>query len=240
MRTVFAFVAALTAAIGLVQPALASTERATATRAANTPSTVMAGLDFTNYIGVPGAVSAIVLVPKLKCTATPPGGSSIYFGLGIQSVSSYARLYVACTPKGVARYYPSLVVNGTIENAPGDAAHAGDTIQLAVSQSATKVTDSVIDVTHKFVVTRNGTGSGTGQGILAGAFPAVSGSTTSAVPDFGTLVFSGAVVNGYPLGSASPGLQADDLSTSSAGPLQIKTTFTAGKEGAFATVFEHS
>ena len=114
-------------------------------------------------------------------------------------MNSYARLYLACTPQSVARYYPSLVVNGTIKNIASDAAHAGDTIEFAVSQSDSQVTDSVIDLTHKFIVTRNGTGSGTGEGITAGDFPVVSGSTTFGVPNFGTLAFSSALINGYPL-----------------------------------------
>ena len=200
----------------------------------------MAGYNFANYIGVPGAVSAIIVVPKLNCKGTPAAGRSIYVGVGIQSVNSYARLYLACTPQGVARYYPSLVVNGTIKNIASDAAHAGDTIEFAVSQSDSQVTDSVIDMTHKFIVTRNGTGSGTGEGIMAGDFPVVSGSTTSGVPNFGTLAFSSALINGYPFGSARTGLQADDLYASSTGPLQIKTTYSASNKEAFATVFKHS
>jgi len=67
----------------------------------------------------------------------------------------------------------------------------------------------------------------------------VSGAT-SGVPNFGTLVFSSALINGYPFGSAETGLQADDLYASSTGPLQIKTTYSAGNKEAFATVFEHS
>ena len=168
VRRAFGLAAALTATFGLAQAALASTELAP-----NTPSTTLAGLDFNGYIGVPGNVSAIIVVPKLNCSGTPTAGSSIYVGVGIGSVNSYARLYLACTPQGVARYYPSLVVNGTIKNI-SDAAHAGDMIEFAVSQSDSQVTDSVIDLTHKFVVTRTGTGSGTGQGITAGDYPVVS------------------------------------------------------------------
>ncbi len=78
-------------------------------------------------------------------------------------------------------------------------------------------------MTHKFIATSNGAGSGTSEGIMAGDFPAVSGSP-SGVPNFGTLVFSSALINGYPFGSAEPGLQADDLSASSTGPVQIKTS----------------
>ena len=235
VRRTLGFAAVLTAILGLAQPALAATAPLISTK-----STVLAGYNFAGYIGVPGAVSATIVVPKLNCKATPRAGSSIYVGVGIQSVNSYARLYLACTPRGVARYYPSLVVNGAIENIAGDAAHAGDTIGFAVSQSDSQVTDSVIDMTHKFVVTRNGTGSGTGEGITAGDFPVVSGSATSGVPNFGTIAFASALINGYPFGSAGTGLQADDLYASSTSPLQIKTTYSASNEEAFATVFKHS
>ncbi len=79
------FAAGLTATLGLAQPALAATTPIT-----HTQSTVFAGYNFAGYIGVPGAVSAITVVPKLNCRATLPSGSSIYVGAGIQSVNSYA------------------------------------------------------------------------------------------------------------------------------------------------------
>jgi hypothetical protein len=235
MRRAFGFAAGLTATLGLAQPALAATAPVTSAK-----STVLAGYNFANYIGVPGAVSATIVVPKLNCKATPPAGRSIYVGVGIQSVNSYARLYLACRPQGVARYYPSLVVNGSTKNIPSDVARAGDRIEFAVSQSDSQVTDSVIDMTHKFIASTNGTGSGTGEGITVGDFPVVSGATTSQVPNFGTLAFSSALINGYPFGSAGTGLQADDLYASSTARLQIKTTYSASNKEVFATVFEHS
>jgi len=226
--------AGLTATLGLAQPALAAPTPVTRTQ-----STVFAGYDFANYIAVPGAVSAIIVVPRLSCHASPAAGSSIYVGVGIQSVNAYARLYLACTPHRVASYYPSLLINGTIKNIASDLARPGDRIEFAVSQSISIVTVSVIDVTHKFIVTSNGTGSGTSEGIAAGDFPAVPG-TTSSVPNFGTLNFSSALINGYPFGAAETGLQADDLYASSGGLLQIKTTYSASNKEAFATVFQHS
>jgi alpha-tubulin suppressor-like RCC1 family protein len=226
--------AAPTATPRLAQPALATTAPVTSTQ-----STVFAGDNFANYIAVPGAVSAIIVVPKLNCKVSPAAGSAIYAGVGIGSVNSYARLYLACTPHRVANYYPSLLVNGATKNFAGDNAHPGDTIEFAVSQSVSQVTIAVIDMTHKFIATSTGSGSGTSEGITAGDFPVVSG-TTSVVPDFGTLVFSGALINGYPFGSAETGLQADNLYASSTGPLQVKTTYSAGNKEAFATVFEHS
>lgn len=229
----FWLAAGLTATLGLGQPALASIERG-----ANTQTTTLAGLDYNGYIGVPGSVSAIVVVPKLNCTGTPSAGSAIEVGVGIASVNSYARLTLACTAQGTARYSPSLVVDGTVKNIGGDAARAGDEVEFAVSQSDTQVTASVVDLTHKFIATANGTGGGTGEGITAGAYPAVSGSASSAVPNFGALAFSSALVNGYPLGSSGTGLQADDLATGST--LQIETTTSAGASESFTTVFKHS
>jgi hypothetical protein len=224
--------ARLMATLRQAQPALATTP------VARTQSTVFAGYNFPNYIAVPGAVSADIVVPKLNCTATPTAGSSIYIGVGIQSVNSYARLYLACTRQHVARYYPSLFVNGSARNFAGDVAHPGDTIEFAVSQSVSKTTDSVIDITHKFIATANGAGSGTSEGITAGDFPVVSG-TSASVPNFSTMVFSSALINGYPFGSAQTGLQADDLYNST-GALQIKTTYSTSNKEAFTTAFEHS
>jgi hypothetical protein len=235
MKRALGLAAAMTAAFGLAEPALAATAPIT-----NTQSTVVAGYNFANYIGVPGAVSAIVVVPKLNCKATLPAGASIYVGAGIQSVNSYARLYLACTAQGVVRCYPSLVVNGSIKNIAAHTATAGDRMEFAVSQSDSQVTVSVIDMTHRFVVTSNGTGSGTGEGIVVGDFPVVPGATTSRVPSFGTVTFSSALINGYPFGSAGTGLQVDDLYASSAGPLQVKTAYSMSNKEAFTTVFEHS
>jgi hypothetical protein len=238
VRRAFALAAGLAATLGLAQLGLAGTERA-----ANAQSNVLAGYNFGFYIGVPGAVSASIVVPKLNCSATrssttTSAGTAIDPGVGIQSVNSYARLSLACSPQGAASYTPSLVVNGTTKNITSDRAQGGDTVEFAVSQSDAIVTVSVIDVTHKFNATSNGTGSGTGEGILAGDFPAVSGGTTLGVPSFGTLVFSSAVTNGYPLGSSGKQLQTDDLYSGST--LQIKTHASAGNKEAFTTVFAHA
>ena len=247
MRRSVGFLAGLTVALALTQAVLASTTRATnpsAEQAANTRSTTLAGYAYNYYIGVPGAISAVIVVPKLKCTGTPAAGSAIDPGVGIQSVNSYARLTLACTAKGVAQYYPSLDVNGTIKNIGSDVARAGDTVELAVSQSSSKDTISVIDLTHKFMATSYGSGSGTGSGIIVGDFPGLSGSTALGVPNFGTLTFSSALVNGLALGFApaagSSGLQANDLSTSSTGPPQITTMHFGSNKETFATVFKHS
>lgn len=236
-RTAFGVVAGVAAMGALAQLALASTERASSVRAAGGRSSTFAGLDLNGYIGVPGAVSAVIVVPKLDCAGTPSGGSAIDVGVGIQSVSSYARLELACTSQGAASYYPSLVVNGAGKRFPDNAAQAGDTVELAVSQSVSKVTVSVIDLTRRLIATSNGNGSGTSAGIAAGAFPAVSGST-SAMPDFGTLNFSSALINGFPFGFAGKGLQVDDLAAT--GPLQIKTIYSNRNKEAFAVVFKHS
>jgi Peptidase A4 family len=233
MRTVVGLTAGLTAALGFAPPALAVTAPVTSAQ-----SNVFAGYNFANYIAVPGAVSAVVAVPNLKCKTASAPGSSMYVGVGIQSVNSYARLYLACTAKRVAQYYPSLDVNGTIKNVPGHMARAGDKVEFAVSQSDSQVTITVIDLTHRFSVTTNGSGSGTSEGVLAGDFP-VSG-TTAPVPNFGKLTFSNALINGYPFGLAGSGLQTDNLAVNSSGPVQIKTVYSPATKEAFTTMFEHS
>ena len=95
-------------------------------------------------------------------------------------------------------------------------------------------------MTHQFVATANGTGGGTSEGVVAGDFPAVSGSTSLHVPNFGNLVFSDALINGYSFGSAETGLQADNLHASSGGVLQVKTTYSPSTREAFTTAFVHS
>jgi hypothetical protein len=226
--------AGLIAALPLAQPAVAVTTPITRTQ-----STVMAGYDFANYIAVPGAVSAIFIVPRLSCK-TSPVGSALYVGVGIQSVSSSSRLYMVCGPRGVAHYYPSILLNGTARNIPSHLAQPGDRVEVALSQSDAIVTCSVIDLTHKFTTTINGSGSGTSEGVLAGDFPAVTGSTASPVPNFGSIAFSSALINGYPFGAAATGLQVDNLGVASTGPVQIATTYSATNKETFVTTFKHS
>lgn len=68
------------------------------------------------------------------------------------------------------------------------------------------MTVTVADITHRFVATQSGTGSGTSEGIAAGVFPPAPGSGATGLADFGTITFTGAVVNGYPLGGARAGI----------------------------------
>jgi hypothetical protein len=110
--------------VKLVKNGLAQDELSSRQRAANTPSTTWGGYIYSNYIGVPGAVSAVIVVPRLTCKAVPPAGLWIEFSVGIQSVNSSAGLYSTCTNKGAALYYPSLRVDGGITNYTSDVTHA--------------------------------------------------------------------------------------------------------------------
>lgn len=237
MRRALGFATGLMALVGLAQPGLASAQRA-----ASTNSTTLAGYAYNGYIAVPDAVSAIVVVPKLKCQGTPSAGRWADAAVGIQSVNSYAGLLLVCTHGGTARYYPSLDVNGTVKNYPGDLAHAGDKVELAVSQSASQVTDSVTDQTHKFNASSNGGGSGTGSGPTIETAPVTGPVCPSGceLPNFGTLHFSNALVNGLPFGSVGQGLQGYNLYASSSNTLRIRATAFASNKEAFTTVFKHS
>jgi len=134
----------------------------------------------------------------------------------------------------------------------GDGSTTDSDVPVKVSLPVgTKATAVAAGAEHNLAVTSTGAvlawgynadgqlGDGGTGAITAGDFPGVSGAT-STVPNFGTLVFSSALINGYPFGSASPGLQTDNLYASSTGPLQIETAYSASNEEAFSTVFEHS
>ena len=76
-------------------------------------------------------------------------------------------------------------------------------VEFAVSQSASQVTVSVIDMTHKFIATSNGSRQRHRRGHhWPATFRRFLARRRLAVPNFGTLVFSSALINGYPFGSA--------------------------------------
>ena len=135
----------------------------------------------------------------------------------------------------------------------GDGSTTDSDVPVKVSLPVgTKATAVAAGAEHNLAVTSTGAvltwgynadgqlGDGGTGAITAGDFPVFSGSTTSGVPNFGTLVFSSALINGYPFGAAGTGLQADDPYATSTGPLQIKTVFSASSPEAFTTVFSHS
>jgi len=131
----------------------------------------------------------------------------------------------------------------------GDGSTTDSDVPVKVSLPVgTKATAVAAGAEHNLAVTSTGAvlawgynadgqlGDGGTGAITAGDFPVVSGSTTSGVPNFGTLVFSSALINGYPFGAAGTGLQADDPYATSTGPLQIKTVFSASSPEAFTSV----
>ena len=97
-RRAAALAGALTATLGLAPLGLAGTERA-----ANAQSNVVAGYNFGFYIGVPGAVSASIVVPKLNCgttrsSTTPSTGSAIDPGVGVPGIELKRRVEVFHRP----------------------------------------------------------------------------------------------------------------------------------------------
>ncbi|HZU60170.1 MAG TPA: G1 family glutamic endopeptidase [Solirubrobacteraceae bacterium] len=227
-RTLLATVAA-----GLTIPTGAS--------AANSPNPNFAGYQFNNYVAVPATVSALIVVPKLKCTSGPE--RDIWPGVGIQSVSSFAGLDIFCK-NGKAHYFAYIEVQSKAKVFAADAAKPGDKVTFKVYESTAHVIGSAVDQTHAFTATKTGAGSGTGNGVQVGDRPVYLGAGKLGVPNFGSITFTKALANGAtstpgPFGSLSP-TAYNMFTTSSSSPLQVQTNpFTSNKES-FKTVFKHS
>lgn len=152
--------------------------------------------------------------------------------------STGPSLFVGCY-QGRAQYFPEIVVNGQSTNYLNTQALPGDKVVLSVSEDATSTSESVVDQTHAFTVT----GSGSGSSILT--FPAVMdedwgrAGRIQPVPNFGSLRFYHATINGQPLSSFGS-LARYNMWThgSSGGVMQIRAGALASTGMAFGTYFK--
>ena len=246
MKKVLAVLATTTAVVAPAMLAPATLAHTFAPAAANVKRPTFAGYEFQNYVAVPAQVSAAIVVPKLKCKKGPQ--RDIEPGVGMESVSAFAGLFVFCQ-KGKAHYYPSLEVGSSTKNFPSDKAHAGDRIEFMMVQSTSRTTDTVIDETHHFTARKSGAGSGTGYGPTVGDFSVDIGTTKLGIPNFGTLTFSDALANGASsaagpfgsLGSPSAAPSGYNLVTGpgATGALQVTTGPLSTSGETFETVFKH-
>lgn len=192
--------------------------------------------------------STTFVVPKVKCGSgkrTKRPTRAVNASVGVYNASdgfSAADVFVGCFGSKAA-YFPSLEVNTSSTKLHGknytkDHIRPGDKVKLAVSQSKSKVTVSVVDMTQKKIhVTLHGAGSASGSDPWVGTVGDNSHDKLLGVPNFGTMHFSKALLGGTPWGSAFP-VRYDRYSKK--GKLQIATTAFAKNHEAFATVFKHS
>lgn len=251
-RRLLLFAAAAAAGIPLVlaAPALASARRpawpvappakgAPALRGSATPSPLLAGYQY-DIEDLATSGSTDFVVPTVKnCAST---NTAIRPGVYIETAMSYsaAGMFVGCKG-GKARYFVSLVVNGTVHNFPSLAAKPGDKVAVSLAEGgATRA--SVVDKTRKGVKkTLSGTGPFDVGGPVIGdtpVFPPSSTTTPEGVPDFGKLYFSNAQFDGLPIGSYDG--HASQLDRYNGPTQQIATSSIGGNKMSFHTTFKHS
>jgi hypothetical protein len=185
------------------------------------------------------SVTAHIAVPKIKCTrANRAIAASV--GMYASSEFSAASLIVGCF-NGTRQYFPELVVNGSNRNYRTIQAYPGDKVVLHISESPTRTVASVIDKTQLIEERREGGGSATVSDPWVGDMGwSNRRSRLEGVPDFRTLRFFGASLNGAPVGYAPKLIRFNRYSSLGTGVIQIKTGPLSFYLDSFKTIFEHS
>ncbi len=183
------------------------------------------------------AVKSTIVVPQLKCGSAFQGVTAevgLAGDFGNKPEPTLAQVLLGCY-KGQAYYFPEINLNSvTSHQYQAVKFHPGDTVVLTVSENTKSAVVSVKDVTRKNGKTLTGGGAsqvgfpqvGNGsQNISSGPLP---------VPNFGTVHFSGATVNGQSLASFTR------YNRVNGGTLQIQTSPLGNDQKSFSTVYQHS
>ncbi len=233
--------------LGFVSPALASSSgRATTASSSAVPTFRAYDAGYAVRSTRSGfRVRASFTVPKIRCgsqfMAFAPTVAVFTSSEHRLNNTSGPSLFIGCY-QGRARYFPELVVNGSIKNyLRGSEAHPGDKIILYVSESNVGTFVSAVDQTRHFTRSRSGSGSGSVTFPNVADYDWVRSGRVQPVPNFGKLRFTGAKVNGKPLTAFSSLARYDMWSRgTSGGTLNIATGPIASGGEAFNTFFKHS
>lgn len=255
IRSSFQFVTAVTAAVsmGFVTPGLASSTgravggagEAPASSGGHSSTTPVNNHVFAGYSvhrrGGTWKVSAHIVVPTVRCAKATRRAIDASVGVrGQKRRSSSAGVFVGCH-KGKPHYFIVLVVNGANHEYRRLVPEPGDRVALHVFQSPTSIVVSAIDKSRQGVrQTLHGAGTKGGNGPWVGdtawdkPIPNELG-----VPNFGTLQFSNAKLNGKPFGAAGGSALVRWNRVKGTTTTQIKTSKLIG-EKSFTTTFKHS
>ncbi len=185
---------------------------------------------------------ARLVVPSVKCAKRDQGvDPSVGMNEASSGAATSAALLIFCQ-KGKAQRFAALTLNGTEKNYKIKV-HPGDKVALDASESSTKGTVTVNDLSSK--QKRTLTNAGTGGPKVAypwiGDVAVFKGSSTRplGVPSFGTIDFSGAKILNQALGDYPHGaLKRFDRYNSTDTIPEIHTGAVSG--GSFKTIFKHS
>ena len=161
---------------------------------------------FAGYVAaaVPGSATSAAAqfkVPRLSCTTAADRG--ITPGVLIANSRSFSStdLFAICH-RGRAFYFPALDINGNQVNYT-TAVHAGDVIRVSATVTTRGTTVQVTDVTTR--VTKRRTGAGARfSAVFVGDDSVLLNTTLMGVPNFGTLTFTGCLVDGRALARSHP------------------------------------
>lgn len=180
-----------------------------------------------------------IVVPRLTCTDANRA-ISVSVGMYTTNQFSAANLIVGCFG-GKPRYFPELVVNGLGRNYRKIEARPGDKVVLQISEGPRRTFVSVNDKTRPFKRSLAGGGSSSVRKPWVGDVGwSNARKKLEGVPDFGTLRFSDATLNGEPFGFARKLRRFDRFTAPGTGTLQIESGRFSAYGESFKTVFEHS
>jgi len=165
--------------------------------------------NFSGYGASPGSAStttASYTVPKVVCHAGENSGVDAQVQLygTTKAESAGAGVRLKCV-KGVQTYQATYLLGGVL-TFPALTVRAGDKIKETVAQAAPKTTLTIDDLSTHKTVTKTGPGaSDMFASVGVNSIPvSTTNSTMQNVPDFGTLSFSAALVNGAKIGTFGP------------------------------------
>ena len=174
-------------------------------------------------------------VPRLSCTAAfraITAEAAVVIN-NERSVSS-AFVFIGCQG-GRALYAPALVINrNTVYYTTS--VRAGDVIKVSAKVTTRGTTVQVTDVTTGFTKTRTGPGARSSAAFVGDPAVTLNGSTPIGVPGFGTLTFTGCLIDGRALARSHP---ARWQRVNSRNVVQIATGALSAGSNAFATQYKH-
>jgi hypothetical protein len=183
-------------------------------------SVVATTMDFVGYVASPAAgVASMSVTFKVPTVTCPASGASAYVGLGVETYSAGAMMYIFCAGSGAAAEYAyDLSTPSGDEFEP--AAAAGDTVVATIFETGSTTQAEIHDLTNGQFWLDADTSYAPYTYAWFGAFTATD--EDYQVPSFPAFAMSNAQLNGDFLGFESPA-QYDDYSAGSG-----DTVITAG------------
>ncbi len=204
--------------------------------ASNSRSNVFAGFDVKPTAGAITSAVGTFSVPSITCTAANTALSLNVFVLNTGLNLSGGTLEIVCK-SGAMQSAMGAFVNGTISPAFPMAVVPGHLIRMRVSETVTRTTVVVTDLTTTVSKTVSGSGGTMTDSQIGDARIGDSHGHPLGVPSFGKVPFTAVTVNGLPLNSASLAASAVNMVKGTTTDI-VTTSLVNGNR--FSLAFKHS